>query len=56
MKFAAAGVYDINQFPIAELRKIVHANVVEFCTAERLGFDDKFHERLALEILAGMNR
>ena len=56
MKFASAGVYDINEIPQAELRKIVHATVIEVCHAEKLGYDEQFQERLALEILAGMNR
>jgi len=56
MKFASAGVYDISAIPQAELRKIVHATVIEVCHAEKLGYDEQFQERLALEILAGMNR
>jgi hypothetical protein len=56
MKFAAAGMYDLNQIPLPELRKIVLAQVQEFCHAERLGHDHARQEMLALEILAGMNR
>jgi hypothetical protein len=55
-KFAAAGVYDLNQIPLPELRKIVLAQVQEFCHAERLGHDNARQEMLALEILAGMTR
>ena len=55
-KFAAAGVYDLNQIPAAELRRIVAAHVAEVCQQERIGTDDSTHDRLALEILAGMNR
>ncbi len=56
MKFASAGVYDMNLIPLPELRRIVVAHVAEYCTQERLGFDDAAHDWLALEILAGMNR
>jgi hypothetical protein len=55
-KFAAAGMYDLNQIPLPELRKIVLAHVQEFCHVERLGYDAARQEMIALEILAGMNR
>ena len=53
---AAAGVYDLNRIALPDLRRIVQAHVTEFCEAEKLTFDDAAKERLALEILAGMNR
>ena len=56
LKFAAAGVYDLNQIPLVELRRIVAAHVSEFCQQERIGLDDSAVDRLAIEILAGMNR
>jgi hypothetical protein len=54
--FATAGVHDLSRIPPAELRKIVLAYVEEYCEVERLWSDEAFRERLALEILAGMNR
>jgi hypothetical protein len=56
MRFAAAGVYDLSALPANELRRIVTASVAEFCHQDRLDLDGPFQERLALEILAGMNR
>jgi hypothetical protein len=55
-KLAAAGVHDLTRIPLPELRKIVLAYVEEYCEAEQLWTDDAFRDRLALEILAGMNR
>jgi pilus assembly protein CpaF len=55
-KLAAAGVYDIGRLPAAELRKVVLALVVEFGDEEKLGLDAAARDRLALEILAGMQR
>jgi hypothetical protein len=56
IKFASAGMYDLNQVPLADLRRIVLAHVVEYCDLEKMGYDDTTLERLALEILANMNR
>lgn len=53
---ATAGVYDLNRIALPDLRRIVLAHVIEFCEAEKMTFDDSGKERLALEILAGMNR
>jgi hypothetical protein len=53
---ASAGVYDLNRIALPDLRRIVLAHVIEYCDAEKLAFDDGLKERLALEILAGMNR
>jgi pilus assembly protein CpaF len=55
-KFASAGMYDLNQVPLADLRRIVLAHVVEYCEQEKFGYDETTQERLALEILANMNR
>ena len=55
-KLAGAGVYDLNQIPLPELRRIIQANVEEISAHDRLGLDGAATERLALEILAGMNR
>ena len=55
-KFAAAGLYDLNQIPLPELRRIIQASVLEYCTGDRLEMDESTKDRLALEILAGMNR
>ena len=55
-RLASAGVHDVNRIPLPDLRKIVLAYVEEVCEAERLWSDAAFRERLALEILAGMNR
>jgi hypothetical protein len=54
--FASAGLSDVNVLPIADLRRVVLAHVIEFCEAENLVYDDRAKERLALEILAGMKR
>ncbi len=56
MKLANAGVYDLNVIPLPELRKIAMAYVKEFIDAEKIALDDPTIERLANEILAGMNR
>jgi|GEM_PF-2146374 pilus assembly protein CpaF len=53
---ASAGVYDISLLPLADLRKVVLAYVAEVNAQDRLGLDESMEERLALEILAGMNR
>ncbi|OWK42939.1 hypothetical protein [Fimbriiglobus ruber] len=55
-KFAAAGLYDLNQIPLPELRRIIQASVLEYCAGDRLDMDESTKDRLALEILAGMNR
>ena len=49
-------MYDLNQIPLAELRRIVSAHVAEFCQHERVGLDEGAIDRVGLEILAGMNR
>lgn len=56
MKLAAAGVYDLNVIPLPELRKIAMAYVKEYIDFEKITLDDPTIERLANEILAGMNR
>lgn len=56
MKFAGAGIYDLNQIPVPELRRIVVAAVIDMSESEKLTMDDLTRERVALEILAGMNR
>jgi hypothetical protein len=56
MKLAAAGVYDLNVIPLTELRKIAMAYVIEYLEGERVQVDPPTVERLAGEILAGMNR
>mgnify|MGYP002780494701 CR=1 FL=1 len=56
MKLAAAGVYDLNVIPLPELRKIAMAYVKEYIDVEKILLDDATIERLANEILAGMNR
>ena len=56
MKFASAGVYDLNQIPLPELHRIVLAQVAEFCGGDKNGFDEATYDRLSLEILSGMNR
>lgn len=53
---AARRVYDLDRIALPDLRRIVLAHVIEYCEAEKLAFDDGLKERLALEILAGMNR
>jgi hypothetical protein len=54
--FAAAGLTDINILSPADLRLVILAHVIEFCEEERLDYDERAKERLALEILAGMKR
>lgn len=56
MKFAGAGVYDLNQIPLPELHRIVLAQVAEFCGGDKGGFDETTFDRLSLEILSSMNR
>jgi pilus assembly protein CpaF len=56
IKFASAGVYDLNQVPLPDLRRIVLAHVMEYCEQDKMGYDEATQERLALEILANMNR
>ena len=56
MKFASAGVYDLNQIPLPELHRIVLAQVAEFCGGDKGGFDETTFDRLSLEILSSMNR
>ena len=56
---SATSVYDDEPWiaPAEDLlRRIVAAHVAEVCQQERIGTDDSTHDRLALEILAGMNR
>jgi hypothetical protein len=55
-QLAAAGVHDLSKIPVPELRKIVAAFVHEQCEWDRFPLDAAAEERLALEILAGMNR
>jgi hypothetical protein len=55
-QLAAAGVYDLTKIPPAEMRKIILAYVAEQASIDRLGLDDVAQERLAIEILTGMNR
>jgi hypothetical protein len=56
MRLASAGVYDLNQVPLPELRKFVTLAVAEHCQQEKMDPDPDFQQRLGLEILAGMNR
>lgn len=53
---AAAGMYDLSQIPIAELQRVVQAHIQEVVTLERLSPDASTLDRLAVEILAAMNR
>jgi len=55
-KLAAAGVYDLNVIPQNELRKVILAQVMEYCILEKFSGDESMYDRLTLEILAGMNR
>jgi pilus assembly protein CpaF len=54
-KFAAAGMYDLNALPAADLSRIILAQVTEMIAAERLGYDDGVAGLLADEILASIN-
>ncbi len=56
MRLASAGVYDLNQVPLPELRKFITLAVGEYCQQEGLAPDPDFQQRLGLEILAAMNR
>ena len=56
MRFASAGMYDLSVIALPELRRIVLASVHEICNADNLNYDESTRERLALEILAKMNR
>lgn len=53
---AAAGMYDLSQIPSSELQRVVKAHVLEVTANERLTLDETVLERLAIEILAAMNR
>ena len=53
-KFAAAGMYDLNALPIAELARIILAQVAEIVAAERLPYDDAGIRRLSAEIVASV--
>lgn len=55
-RLAAAGVYDVSQVPVNELRRVIAMYVEEFSTAERLGLDGTTQDRLTLEILSGVKR
>ncbi len=55
-KLASAGIFDLAAVPPAELSRFVLSAVADFSDSERLGFPAPLQERLALEILAGMNR
>ena len=54
-KFAAAGMYDLNALPIAELGRIILAQVTEVIALERLGYDETTAKCLTTEILASIN-
>ena len=56
MRLASAGVYDLNQVPLPELRKFITLAVGEYCQQEGVESDPEFQQRLGLEILAAMNR
>jgi hypothetical protein len=56
MRLASAGVYDLNQVPLPELRRFITLAVGEYCQQEGVESDAAFQQRLGLEILAGMNR
>ena len=53
-KFAAAGMYDLNALPIAELGRIILAQVAEIVAVERLGYDEATVRRLTAEIVASV--
>jgi hypothetical protein len=53
---AAAGMYDLSQIPSAELQRVVQAHVLEVTANERLNLEETTRDRLAVEILAAMNR
>ena len=53
-KFAAAGMYDLNALPIAELGRIILAQVAEIVAVERLNYDDATVRRLTAEIVASV--
>jgi hypothetical protein len=53
---AAAGMYDLGQIPTAELQRVVEAHIAEIVSQERLALEPVTLSRLAVEILAAMNR
>jgi len=53
---AAVGMYDINQIPTGELRRILTVHIAEVATGEKLRLDENEQERIALQILVAMNR
>ncbi len=53
-KFAAAGMYDLNALPIAELGRIILAQVAEIVAVERLNYDEATVRRLTAEIVASV--
>lgn len=56
MRFASAGMYDLSEIALPELRRIILATVHEICNYDNLSYDELTRERLALEILARINR
>ena len=56
IRFASAGMYDLSVIALPELRRIILASVHDYCNADNLNYDESTRERLALEILAKMNR
>jgi hypothetical protein len=53
---AAAGMYDLSQIPTSELQRVVEAHIGETVAQERLVLEPVTLSRLAIEILAAMNR
>jgi pilus assembly protein CpaF len=55
-RLAANGVYDLSTIASPDLKRILSAMIVEANDAEKLHMDHLAQERMALEILAHMNR
>ncbi|CAN5539686.1 hypothetical protein BH11PLA2_BH11PLA2_16640 [soil metagenome] len=55
-RLAANNVVDLSAVPVADLRKVIQAMVIESNDLEKLHLDSLAQERLTLEILAHMHR